>query len=135
MNPTRDPWIESNLIKTIRIVIFHFQCTCMMHPTSRLLQYSARITLFTRSQCSLCETAKATIEHLAKRRSFEFNTVNVMAAGQQRWKDLYEFDTPVVRSWIPRDIVLRSLLTGCRSMFREFTILTPNRILSQKRGS
>lgn len=70
----------------------------MMHPTCRLLQYSARITLFTRSHCSLCETAQASIDHLANRRSFEVNTINVMAAGQQQWKDLYEFDTPVVRS-------------------------------------
>ena len=51
-----------------------------------------------RSNCSLCETAKATIDGLAKRRHFEFHTINVMSDGQQQWRNLYEFDTPVVRS-------------------------------------
>ena len=34
---------------------------------------------------------------LGKRRSFEYNEIDIMAAGQKQWKDLYEFDTPVVR--------------------------------------
>jgi hypothetical protein len=31
-------------------------------------------------------------------RPFEFREVDVMKAGQERWKALYEYDTPVVRS-------------------------------------
>lgn len=68
-----------------------------MRPTLNLHMHSARITLFTRANCSLCSTAKSVISSLGKRRSFEYNEVDVMAAGQQQWKDLYEFDTPVVR--------------------------------------
>jgi len=68
-----------------------------MKPTLGLYMHSARITLFTRANCSLCSTAKSVISNLGKKRSFEYNEVDVMAAGQQQWKDLYEFDTPVVR--------------------------------------
>ena len=67
-----------------------------MKASSRLLQHSARLTLFTRANCSLCDCAKSVLSSLGKRRSFEFNEVDVMATGQKQWKDIYEFDTPVV---------------------------------------
>ena len=69
-----------------------------MRPSVRLLQHSARITLFTRANCSLCETAKAMLSGLEKKRSFEYNKIDVMTSDEKRWKDIYEFDTPVVRS-------------------------------------
>ena len=69
-----------------------------MRPTTALLQHSARVTLFTRSNCSLCDTAKSTINQLAARRSFDLAQIDVMAPDQAQWKALYEFDTPVVRS-------------------------------------
>ena len=37
------------------------------------------------------------IKTLGKKRSFEYNEVDVMASGQKQWRDLYEFDTPTVR--------------------------------------
>ena len=67
-----------------------------MRVSKSFLQHSARITLFTRANCSLCSTAKSVLSALQKKRSFEYNEVDVMATEQQRWKDLYEFDTPVV---------------------------------------
>ena len=38
------------------------------------------------------------LSELGKKRSFEYNEVDVMTSGHKEWKDLYEFDTPVVRS-------------------------------------
>lgn len=32
------------------------------------------------------------------RRPFEYTEIDVMAPGQTKWKNLYEFDTPVVSS-------------------------------------
>ncbi len=68
-----------------------------MRPTSHLLQHTARITLFTRSNCGLCETAKSVLGTLGSKRSFEYNEIDIMASSAKQWKDLYEFDTPVVR--------------------------------------
>ena len=68
-----------------------------MRSTSRLLQHSARLTLFTRSNCSLCDTAEATISKLQAKRTFEYREIDVMASEQEDWKRAYEFDTPVVR--------------------------------------
>ncbi|MCJ1402574.1 hypothetical protein MMC11_005794 [Xylographa trunciseda] len=67
-----------------------------MHLSLSLQQHSARLTLFTRANCSLCLSAKAVLKNLEKRRSFEYNEVDVMAEGQNEWKDMYEFDVPVV---------------------------------------
>lgn len=67
-----------------------------MRPTARLLQHTARITLFTRQNCSLCDTAKSVLQELGKTRSFDYHEVDVMTSGQQQWKLAYEFDTPVV---------------------------------------
>ena len=67
-----------------------------MRPTTQLLQHTARITLFTRANCSLCATAKSVIGHVGKTRSFDYQEIDVMAPDQQLWR-IYEYDTPVVR--------------------------------------
>lgn len=67
-----------------------------MKPTCRLIQHSARITLFTRANCSLCETAKDVLSKVQKNRIVEYNEVNVMESDQRKWREVYEFDTPVV---------------------------------------
>lgn len=58
--------------------------------------HSARLTLFTRANCSLCDTAKVSIAKVQKKRPLDYSEIDVMAQGQQHWKDLYEFDTPVL---------------------------------------
>lgn len=68
----------------------------MFRVTSRLLD--CRITFFTRSPCGLCDTAKAVVESVKVKRPFEYQEINVMDAGQEKWKSVYEFDTPVVSS-------------------------------------
>ena len=66
----------------------------MLRASSRLLQ--SRITFFTRSPCSLCDTAKAVVQNVKKERDFAYEEINVMEAGNEKWKGVYEFDTPVV---------------------------------------
>ena len=67
-----------------------------MKPTVRLLQHTARITLFTRKNCGLCDVAKSVLNNVAKTRSFEYDEIDVMAPGEREWKNAYEFDVPVV---------------------------------------
>ncbi|KAF2638163.1 glutaredoxin 2 [Massarina eburnea CBS 473.64] len=66
----------------------------MFRPSSRLLQ--CRVTFFTRSPCSLCDAAKAVVQSVKAKRDFEYKEINVMDPGQEQWKDVYEFDTPVI---------------------------------------
>ncbi|KAF1968387.1 glutaredoxin 2 [Bimuria novae-zelandiae CBS 107.79] len=66
----------------------------MFRVTSRLLE--SRITFFTRSPCSLCDTAKAVVQNVKKERNFTYEEINVMEPGQEGWKTVYEFDTPVI---------------------------------------
>ena len=98
----------------IDIVTIHTHAH-LMRPTSHFLQHTARITLFTRSNCELCKTAKSVLGNLGKKRSFEYNEVDVMATGQKQWKDLYEFDTPVVSNVDPLSDCLTDIV--CRFTF------------------
>jgi hypothetical protein len=66
----------------------------MFRATSRLLE--CRITFFTRIPCGLCDTAKAVVQKVRTNRPFQYEEINVMDPGQEKWKSVYEFDTPVV---------------------------------------
>lgn len=63
------------------------------------------MTLFIRQNCSLCTDAKDVMSKVWDRRPFEYTEIDVMAPGQTKWKNLYEFDTPVVRILHTRLIV------------------------------
>jgi len=68
-----------------------------MRATAALCQQAIRLTLFTRAHCSLCVDAKNVLSKVWDRRPFDYDEVDVMAAKREKWKALYEFDTPVVR--------------------------------------
>jgi glutaredoxin len=55
-----------------------------------------RITLFTRTNCSLCEDAKTVLSKVWEKRRFNYREIGVMQSGMERWKAMYEFDVPVV---------------------------------------
>ena len=67
-----------------------------MHSSVTFLQRAARLVLFTRSNCSLCETAKSVVSAVRKRHDVNVAQVDIMARGNEQWKDVYEFDVPVV---------------------------------------
>lgn len=67
-----------------------------MRATFRLLQQACRITLFTRPNCKLCTDAKVALSNVWDARPFEYQEVEIMKEEGKMWRDLYEFDTPVV---------------------------------------
>jgi len=73
-----------------------------MYPSTRLLQRACRITFFTRANCSLCTNAKQILSSVWDVRPFEYKEIDVMKESDEAksWRDLYEFDTPVVSSHI-----------------------------------
>lgn len=71
-----------------------------MRPTAVLLQHALRLTFFTRPNCMLCTEAKDVLSKVWDRRHFEYDEIDVMQAASKEWRNLYEFDTPVVRSSI-----------------------------------
>ena len=80
----------------------------MLRATSRLLD--CRITFFTRSPCGLCDTAKTVVQNVNKTRPLQYQEINVMDPGQERWKEVYEFDTPVVS--ILTNVLIAEYLSG-----------------------
>lgn len=77
-----------------------------MFPTAALRQYVCRITLFTRANCGLCDNAKQVLSNVWDRRPFEYDEIDVMRPDQEKWKNLYEFDTPVVSALSDWQMVL-----------------------------
>ena len=56
-----------------------------------------RITYFTRDGCQLCVNAKETLGKVWDVKPFVYREINVMKDVDQKvWRDLYEWDTPVV---------------------------------------
>ena len=70
-----------------------------MRPTVRLWQ-ACRITLFTRPNCGLCDMAKTVLQRVQAETPFVFKEVNIVGgtADAKAWRDLYDFDVPVVSS-------------------------------------
>ena len=68
-----------------------------MRSKAQLMQNATRLTLFTRPNCGLCESAKLVLRSLSRKKYFEMKQVDVMDPVNEGWKKIYEFDTPVVR--------------------------------------
>ncbi|KAF2855994.1 glutaredoxin 2 [Plenodomus tracheiphilus IPT5] len=66
----------------------------MLRATARLRD--CRITFFTRSPCGLCDTAKAVVQNVRAKRPLDYTEINVMEPPHEKWREVYEFDTPVV---------------------------------------
>lgn len=68
-----------------------------MRPTIQLLQEACRITLFTRPNCSLCTQASHVLGQVKAVRPYKYTEVDIVKKQNQAWKDVYDFDVPVVR--------------------------------------
>jgi hypothetical protein len=84
-----------NDIKHVSLLRLVLPLTSNMFRASSVFR-DCRITFFTRSPCGLCDTAKAVVQNVRTKRPFEYEEINVMETGQEKWRDAYEFDTPVV---------------------------------------
>ncbi|KAE8145770.1 hypothetical protein BDV25DRAFT_163900 [Aspergillus avenaceus] len=67
-----------------------------MFPTVARLSQAVCVTLFTRAGCGLCDTAKHAVTQLHKRRPFDYSELDIMLPSNKLWKDVYEFDVPVL---------------------------------------
>jgi glutaredoxin len=67
-----------------------------MRATLARRMYTAQLTLFTRADCGLCEVAKQRLDEVRKKRTVEYSEVDILADGQQKWRNMYEFDVPVL---------------------------------------
>ncbi|KAJ5246755.1 hypothetical protein N7468_001738 [Penicillium chermesinum] len=92
-----------------------------MLPT-RALWGQARLTLFTRAGCGLCDTAKHTVVQLQKRRPFEYVEVDIMEPEKKAWKDVYDYDVPVLHIQSVNDgLPKEAELSDSRKLFHRWT--------------
>ena len=69
-----------------------------MHPTLALRLSRVQLTLFTRANCGLCDVAKSRLLKFNKKQAepIKYTEVDIMEEGQQKWRDAYDFDVPVL---------------------------------------
>ncbi|OQU98392.1 Glutaredoxin-like domain-containing protein [Cladophialophora immunda] len=76
-----------------------------MRPSLALRLSHIRLTLFTRANCGLCDVAKARVgEFIAasdkatsqSARVVHYAEIDIMDPAQTKWRDVYEFDVPVL---------------------------------------
>ena len=73
-----------------------------MFATRRLLQ-ACRITLFSRDDCGLCTQAKGVLSNVWDKRPCIYTEVNLAKEESKQWRNLYDFDIPVVSSLLELD--------------------------------
>ncbi|RMD40535.1 hypothetical protein DV735_g4581, partial [Chaetothyriales sp. CBS 134920] len=73
-----------------------FTSPARMRATLVLRNYAAKLTLFTGKNCSLCDVAKGQLAQVRKRRAVEYSEVDITADGNQRYRELYKYDIPVL---------------------------------------
>ncbi|KAF7713094.1 Uncharacterized protein PECH_001866 [Penicillium ucsense] len=84
--------------------------------------YLARLTFFTRAGCGLCDTAKNTVIQLRKRRPFEYVEKDIMDATNKQWKDVYEFDVPVLHAQSTKPgLPTEAQLSDARKLFHRWS--------------
>lgn len=66
-----------------------------MFATRHLFQ-ACRITFFTRETCGLCTQAKGVLSTVWDQRPFVYKEIDVDKAEVKTWKELYDYDVPVV---------------------------------------
>ena len=112
--------IHCAFFSTTKLVVLqhHLLLSDIMHASAILRSLPYRLTLFTRPGCSLCDDAKVVLSRVWDRRPFHYDEIDVMAPDQVRWKELYEFDTPVVS---PFSIVLLLIYVIYQSTLQPLT--------------
>jgi glutaredoxin len=68
-----------------------------MFATRQFFQ-ACRITLFTRETCGLCAQAKGVLSNVWDQRPFVYKEIDVDKTEVKTWKELYDYDVPVVFS-------------------------------------
>jgi hypothetical protein len=101
-----------------------------MLPTAIRLGQSARVTLFTRAGCGLCDTAKHNVLQLHKRRPFEYSELDIMHPSHKLWKDVYEFDVPVLHVHSAKD----ATLSDPKKLFHRFSEQEVEKLVDEVEG-
>lgn len=94
-----------------------------MRPTRALRMYSAQLTLFTKSQCGLCDVAKSRINEVLQKRTVDYTEVDIEAAENRKWKDVYAFDVPVLHvERVFHTYSKPNIVTEAQKLFHRFSV-------------
>jgi len=115
--------LEAGRNRSLHVLLPRFRHKMRLSPALRTA--AVRLTLFTRANCGLCEVAKSRIVELQKKRPVEYSEVDIMAAGQEKWRDVYDFDVPVLhvdKVASGEDTAMTPTFDAARKLMHRFTV-------------
>ncbi|KAK5464976.1 hypothetical protein LTS15_001539 [Exophiala xenobiotica] len=81
---------------------------------------SARLTLFTRVNCGLCDVAKSRLMEVQQRRTIDYSEIDIDASEQKQWKNVYDYDVPVLH--IDKTSTAELTLDTAKKLMHRFTV-------------
>lgn len=103
-----------------------------MRATLARRMYTAQLTLFTRANCGLCDVAKARLEEVRKKRTVDYHEVDIIAEGQQEWRDIYEFDVPVLHvERVFHTYSKPNIVTEAKKLMHRFTVEEVEKLIDE----
>ncbi|ETN46320.1 uncharacterized protein HMPREF1541_00504 [Cyphellophora europaea CBS 101466] len=103
-----------------------------MRPSLALRMYTAQLTLFTRANCGLCDVAKARIDEVLKKRTVDYNEVDIIAEGNQKWRNMYEFDVPVLHvERVMHTYSKPNIVTEAQKLMHRFTVEEVEKLIDE----
>jgi glutaredoxin len=100
-----------------------------MRPSRILSMYSAKLTLFTRANCSLCDIAKSKIAEVQKKRTVEYDEIDVMKddPALAKWREMYEYETPVLHV----ERVKPNIVSDTKKLWHRFEVEDIEKLVDQ----
>ena len=93
-----------------------------MRVSQALRMYSAQLTLFTRTNCGLCDTAKARLSEVIKRRTVDYKEIDISESNHKKWRDVYDFDVPVLHvERVQHTYSKPNIVTEPKKLFHRFS--------------
>ena len=93
-----------------------------MRPSLILRMYSAQLTLFTKSNCGLCDVAKQRLGEVVKKRTVDYQEVDIMTHDNKKYHDMYAFDVPVLHvERVQHTYSKPNIITEARKLFHRFS--------------
>ena len=81
--------------------------------------------------CGLCDVAKSRLIEVQKQRPIDYAEIDIMEAGQQKWKDVYEFDVPVLHVDRIASVADNPGLDAARKLMHRFTVEEVERAVNE----
>lgn len=94
--------------------------------------YSAQLTLFTKTRCGLCDVAKERIDEVLKKRTVDYQEVDIMTEENKKWYNMYAFDVPVLHvERVQHTYSKPNIVTEAKKLWHRFSVEEVEKLIDE----